>query len=101
MKGDQVLQHDDRVIYGLKASKSWFGDLFGLPMTNLIGLQTRFDDIRDVVIFPTFERQVIGTTQNARVLESNGALYAESTIRWRSFLQTTVGLREDRFDFDV
>ena len=101
VKGDQVLQHDDRVVYGLKASKSWFGDFFGLPMTNLIGLQTRLDDIRDVGIFPTFERQVIGTTQNARVLESNGALYAESSIRWRPFLQTTVGLREDRFDFDV
>src|ERR1700722_16237210 len=100
-KGDQMLQHDDRVVYGLKASKSWFGDLFGLPMTNVIGLQSRLDDIRDVGIFPTLDRQVIGTTQNARVLDTKGALYAESSIRWRPFLQTTVGLREDRFDFDV
>lgn len=100
-QGDQVLQHDDRVVYGLKASKSWFGNLFGLPMTNLIGLQTRLDDIRDVGIFPSFERRVVGVTQNARVLESNGALYAESSIHWLSSLRTTLGLREDRFGFDV
>jgi hypothetical protein len=101
VNGDQMLQHDDRVVYGLKASKSWFGELFGLPVTNLIGVQTRVDDIRDVGIFPTFERRVIGTTQNAGVLESNGALYAESGIEWLTHLRTTLGLREDEFDFDV
>ena len=101
VNGDQMLQHDDRVVYGLKASKSWFGELFGLPVTNLIGVQTRVDDIRDVGIFPAFERQVIGTTQNAGVLESNGALYAESSIDWLTHLRTTLGLREDQFDFDV
>jgi TonB dependent receptor/TonB-dependent Receptor Plug Domain len=101
VNGDQMLQHDDRVVYGLKASKSWFTELFGLPMTNVIGVQTRVDDIRDVGIFPTVERQVIGTTQNASVLESNGALYAESSVQWRPYLHTTLGLREDQFDFDV
>jgi len=101
VNGDQMLQRDDRVVYGLKASKTWFGDLFGLPMTSVIGVQTRVDDIRDVGIFPAFERQAIGTTQNAGVLESNGALYAESSIQWRPHLRTTVGLREDLFNFDV
>jgi len=101
VNGDQMLQRDDRVVYGLKASKTWFGDLFGLPMTSVIGVQTRVDDIRDVGIFPAFERQAIGTTQNAGVLESNGALYAESSIQWRPHLRTTVGLREDLFNFAV
>jgi TonB-dependent receptor-like protein len=101
VNGDQMLQHDDRVVYGLKASQTWFGNLSGLPMTNVIGLQTRIDDIRDVGIFPTLERQVIGTTQNAGVLESNAALYAENSIQWLPHLRSTLGLREDRFDFDV
>jgi TonB dependent receptor/TonB-dependent Receptor Plug Domain len=101
VNGDQMLQHDDRVVYGLKASKTWFADPFGLPMTNVIGVQVRVDDIRDVGIFPTVERRVIGTTQNAEVLESNGALYAESSIHWLTHLATTLGLREDQFDFDV
>lgn len=99
--GDQMLQHDDRMVYGAKGSKTWYAHPFGLPMANVVGLQTRIDDIRDVGIFPTLERQPIGTTQNASVLESNVALYAENTIRWNDHLRTTVGLREDYFDFDV
>ena len=80
--GDQLLQHDNRVVYGFKGSKTWYAELFGLPMTNVIGAQARIDDIQDVGIFPTFERQTISTTQNASVLESNGAVYAENTIQW-------------------
>jgi hypothetical protein len=34
-------------------------------------------------------------------LESNGAVYAESSTRWLDHVQTTLGLREDQFDFDV
>jgi hypothetical protein len=101
INGDQMLQHDDRVVYGLKASKSWFTSFLGAPTTNLIGVQARIDDIKDVGIYSTFERQIIGTTQNAGVLESSGAVYAESSTRWLDHVQTTLGLREDQFDFDV
>jgi hypothetical protein len=101
MNGDQMLQRDDRVAYGLKASKTWYPTIAGFPMSNLVGVQARVDDIRDVGIFPTLQRQVIGTRQDADVLESNGAVYAESSIRWFPQLRTVAGLREDQFDFDV
>src|SRR5271165_588658 len=101
VNGDQMLQHDDRMVYGFKGSKTWYANLFGRPMTNVVGVQTRIDDIKDAGIFPTFERQPIGTTQNASVLESNAALYAENLIEWNDHLRTTVGLREDFFDFNV
>jgi outer membrane receptor protein involved in Fe transport len=96
-----MLQRDDRVVYGLKASKTWFTTLFGASATNVLGVQSRVDDIRDVGIFSTYRRQVIGTTQNAGVLESNAALYAESSVEWLPSLRTTFGVREDVFDFDV
>jgi len=99
--GDQILQHDDRAVYGAKASKTWYTDLAGLPMSNVIGLQVRIDDIRDVGIFPTYQRQILGTTQNAGALESNAAAYAEGSLRWRPDVRTVLGLREDGFDFDV
>jgi TonB dependent receptor/TonB-dependent Receptor Plug Domain len=99
--GDQMLQQDDRVVYGAKASKTWYTSLFGTPMTNVLGVQTRVDDIRDVGIFPTYQRQILGTTQNAGVLESSGALYAENSIQWLERIRTTVGIREDQFEFDV
>jgi hypothetical protein len=101
INGDQMLQHDDRVVYGFSASRSWFTSLLDAPTTNVIGIQARMDDIKDVGIFSTFQRQVIGTTQNAAALESNGALYAESSTQWQDWMRTTVGVREDQFDFDV
>ena len=101
INGDQMLQHDDRVVYGFKASKSWFTSLLGAPTTNVVGVQARIDDIKDVGIFSTFQRQTIGTTQNAAVWESNGAVYAESSTEWLDHVRTTFGLREDQFDFDV
>jgi len=99
--GDQMLQHDDRVLYGLKGSKTWFGSLAGASMSNAIGLKARVDDIRDVGIFPTFQRQTLGTRQNAGVVESSAAIYAENSVQWREGFRSTIGVREDWFDFDV
>jgi outer membrane receptor protein involved in Fe transport len=101
VNGDQMLQHDDRVVYGFKASKTWYTSLASAPMSNVIGLQARLDDIRDVGIFPTVQRHILGTRQNASVTESNAAVYLESSVQWRNWLLTVIGLREDQFDFDV
>jgi hypothetical protein len=101
VNGDQMLQRDDRVVYGFKGSKTWYADLFGLQTANVLGVQARVDDIRQVGIFSTVDRQVTGTTQDASVLESAGALYAESSIRWNARIRTVLGVREDQFDFDV
>jgi TonB dependent receptor/TonB-dependent Receptor Plug Domain len=99
--GDQMLQTDDRIVYGFKASKTWLRTFAGFPMSHVIGIQGRVDDIKDVGIFPTIDRRTIGTLQDAKVLESNGALYAESTIHWRDDFRTTLGIREDLFDFNI
>lgn len=99
--GDQMLQHDDRIVYGLKGSKTWFTSLWGLSMSNLLGVQMRLDDIKDVGIDHTFQRQYLSTQQDAGVIESNGAVYFENTTQWLPQLRTVVGLREDWFRFDV
>lgn len=101
LNGDQMLQHDDRVVYGFKGSKTWYAELFGFPMANVLGVQARIDDIRDVGIFPSVGRQTIGAKQNASVLESNGAVYVENSIQWTPKVRTVLGLRVDQFDFDV
>ncbi|HEV2271253.1 MAG TPA: TonB-dependent receptor [Steroidobacteraceae bacterium] len=99
--GDQMLQRDDRVVYGLNGSTTWYGALAGAQMTNVIGATVRVDDVRDVGIFPTFRRQVLGTMQDAGIVESSAAIYAENEIQWRGWLRSIVGIREDQFDFDV
>ncbi len=101
VNGDQMLQHDDRVLYGIKGSKTWHTHLGGASMSNVIGAQARIDDIKDVGIFPSLERQTIGTKQNASVMESSGALYAENSVQWNDYFSSVVGLREDEFNFSV
>jgi outer membrane receptor protein involved in Fe transport len=96
-----MLQHDDRVVYGFNGSKTWFANINGIPTTTLLGVQGRVDDIRDVGIDATYQRQYLYTKQNAGVLESNGALYLENSTSWTGKLRTVLGLREDEFDFDV
>ncbi len=99
--GDQMLQHDDRVVYGAKGSTTRDGSLGVFPMTSVIGLEARVDDIRDVGIFSTYQRHLLGTTQNAGVVESSAAIYAEDTVQWRPTIRTILGVREDVFDFNV
>ena len=100
--GDQMLQHDDRIVYGAKGSGTWVTDLGGSrQMTNIIGGQFRLDDILDVGIFPTLQRQVLATRQNAAVTEGSAALYFENSVQWTAGLRTVVGLRADAFRFDV
>jgi hypothetical protein len=101
VNGDQMLQRDDRVVYGAKASRSWFGQWRGVPVRTVAGLQVRADDIRDVGIFPTLRRQILGTRQRSSVLESSVAAYLESSAQWRRWLRTALALRGDRFDFSV
>ena len=101
LNGDQMLQHDERTIYGVRASKRWFTDLGGAAMTNLLGAQLRADDIQDVGIFPTVQRRIVGTTQDASVVESSGAVYFENSLTWRRWLRTVAGMRADGFNFQV
>jgi TonB dependent receptor/TonB-dependent Receptor Plug Domain len=101
LNGDQILQHDDRVVYGFNGSKTWFASLGSSQSTTVAGVQGRVDDIRDVGIDATVQRQYRYTKQDAGVLESNGAVYLENSTAWTSKLRTVLGLREDEFDFDV
>jgi outer membrane receptor protein involved in Fe transport len=99
--GDQMLQHDDRTVYGFKGSQTWFARLGDIRMSNLIGVQARFDDIRDIGLYHTSQRSILAADQHAAVTESSGAVYFENTTHWLEKLQTVLGLREDEFGFDV
>lgn len=98
---DQMLQQDDRVVYGFKGSKTWFTRVADIEISNMVGTQARFDDIRNVGLSHTFQRSILATDQRASVMESSGAVYFENTAQWLSKLRTVVGVREDVFNFDV
>lgn len=98
--GDQFRQRDSRVLGGGEASHTFQGDLFGLPMENEIGVQTRTDSIR-VGLFDTADRQYRSTVLDDRVLEASGAFYYENRLRWTDWLRTSLGFRADTYYADV
>ncbi len=98
--GDQFHQRDSRVLGGGEIARVFQGDLFGLPMENEIGFQTRTDDIR-VGLFNTTTRQYRSTVLDDTVLEASAAFYAENRVRWTDWFRTSVGIRADGYYADV
>ncbi len=80
-------------------SKSWFGDFRGMQMTNVLGAQTRIDDIKDVGIDHTYHREILFSYQDASVVESNAAVYYENTLKWQPWLRTVPGSARGRIRF--
>jgi len=101
VNGDQFNQSDKRNVYGSSASYKLSDDLWGLKFENEIGLQTRYDDIDDVGLYLTRERERLETTTVSDVKEWSGAVYAQSSAHLTSWARTTLGARFDSIDFEV
>ena len=99
--GDQFEQTDKRVVTGLKASRQWSASWFGRETQTTVGLQVRNDNIAENGLFHTRAQQVLDTVRLDRILQTSGALYLESSIRWSEKLRTVVGLRQDYYLFHV
>ncbi|MES2683294.1 MAG: TonB-dependent receptor [Pseudomonadota bacterium] len=101
VNGDQFNQSDKRNVYGGQASYKLPGQLLGLPLQNEIGVQTRYDDIDDVGLYLTRERERLATTTVSDVKEWTGAVYAQSAARLSPWARFTLGARFDSINFDV
>lgn len=100
VSGDQFHQLDQRIIGGGEALHIFQGDLFGRPMENEVGVQTRTDSIR-VGLFNTTNRQYRSGVLDDRVLETSGAVYFDNRVRWTDWLRTSLGFRADGYDARV
>ncbi len=100
VNGDQFHQLDQRILGGGEALHIFQGDLFGRPLEVEVGAQTRTDSIR-VGLFNTTNRQYRSGVLDDRVLESSGALYLDTRLRWTEWLRTSVGVRADGYYADV
>jgi len=99
--GDQFEQVDDRWIYGGQLSYLWHSEMAGLAMINRIGADLRYDDIDEVGLYHSKERQRIGTVRSDHVGELSTGLYAENTLYWNERVRTVLGVRYDDYRFDV
>ncbi len=84
-----------RWVQGVRASRTYFGQLCGMPMENTFGLDFRNDVIHDG-LFHTEDRMVLSTTRDDNVVETDLAPYFENKIQWLPWFRTVAGFR-DRF----
>jgi outer membrane receptor protein involved in Fe transport len=101
VNGDQFEQLDDRRVYG--GDWSWRRPLeWGDRKSNVtVGLQMRHDDIDTVGLYRTQARQRFDTVREDAVKQTSYAGYASLETQWSPWIRTDVGVRADRFDFEV
>lgn len=95
--GDQFEQVDERKIYGLNASYQFVNN----HSVNKFGVQYRADDIDEVGLYRTAQRQRIGAIRSDNVEQFSLGIFWDNEINWSQSLRSQTGLRYDFYDFDV
>ncbi len=102
INGDQFEQADKRLIYGLAVSRTFDElPLFQRDAKQTIGVQVRYDDIANVGLYHTNDRQRLSTTREDAVEELALGLFYEAEMVWSGAFRTTFGIRGDYYDFSV
>jgi len=96
--GDQFEQRDDRRIFGVQLSYVLPGGNAG---THTLGASLRHDEIDEVGLFLTTERRRRSTVRQDAVEQYSLGLYYANERRWTDRLRTILGVRADRYGFDV
>jgi outer membrane receptor protein involved in Fe transport len=99
--GDQFEQVDQRRVYG--GHWSWQAPLkgFGKEQKLATGVQLRHDDIDEVGLYRTIARERFETIREDAVRQTSYGVFGSLETQWSSSARTTLGLRADRFEFDV
>jgi hypothetical protein len=100
VKGDQILQAENRNIVGGQAAKGWNHSLLEHDSTTELGLQLRHDNI-NVSLKNTEARVPYATITDDRVSETAVGLYMKNMTAWNPWLRTLIGLRTDHVAMDL
>lgn len=93
--GDQFHSFDRRSIFGLNALHGWNYHLGELPVETRVGLQGRYDDIRNG-LQDSFQRNAFDQPRDDYIKQGNVSLWTDTTLHWTPWLRTYVG---GRFDY--
>jgi outer membrane receptor protein involved in Fe transport len=100
-QGDQFRQAENRKMFGLNMTQTWFGKLGSLETQNRVGVQARSDLISPVGLYSTENRQLVSMTREDRVRQGSIGLWADNSTQWLPKLRTVAGLRFDAYRFSV
>ncbi len=91
---DQVHQFDRRSMYGFNAMHGWRYSIADTPVETRVGLQTRYDEIRNGFGDSLF-RQEQDQIRNDYIKNFTHGLWTDTTIRWTPWFRTYGGFRLD------
>ena len=101
VNGDQFEQSDDRDVYGWTGEWTQRATLLNRPSLNTLGFELRQDRIQPVGLYATRQRERLSTTRLDDVVEGSAGVFASNDTQWTDWMRTVVGLRYDRYRFDV
>jgi hypothetical protein len=99
--GDQFEQLDERTVMGGGASHRWVSKLGHYDVEYTLGGGVRFDDIRQLGLFKTMQRQRLSTVSLDSVKQVSANVYYQGAIQWLPWLRSVTGVRADQYYFDV
>ncbi len=99
--GDQINQHDDRLVLGWNGSWTEASEWFGLATANTVGWDLRNDHISPSGLYHTEDRRRLSTVLQDDVHETTRALYVENQTQWTDWMRSIVGARVEGVGFDV
>ncbi len=101
VNGDQFAQPDRRVTSGLDATHTFHLHRGAIVASDLtVGARLQNDNIYNG-LHDTRARRRLATTREDHIVETSGGLFVENTTRWSETVRSAVGVRADRFRFDV
>ncbi|MGO2373874.1 MAG: TonB-dependent receptor [Pseudoalteromonas prydzensis] len=101
VNGDQFQQIDSRTISGGALSYQFSDTLAQMPIQHTVGVEYRRDDIDQVGLYNTKQRQRLSTVREDAVDEASYSAYWQSKMNLSQALEASFGVRYDYFDADV
>ncbi|MES2512953.1 MAG: TonB-dependent receptor, partial [Bacteroidota bacterium] len=101
INGDQIKQKEERNIYGYNGSYQKSGRLFGMKLKSEVGLQLRYDDIRNSELSHTAQRKfLLNQLAFGQTHELNVGGYFDETLNITDKFIVNAGARIDQFLFE-
>jgi hypothetical protein len=101
VNGDQLNQHERRVVVGGDGEHTWFSKPWGFDMDHSVGFQVRHDHISSLTLNHTANRRFLGSVSVDDVDETSVSFYFKNQAHWLPWFRTVAGLRSDTFFFNV
>ncbi|MED5529532.1 MAG: TonB-dependent receptor, partial [Pseudomonadota bacterium] len=101
INGDEFEQEDERILLGGSLVNEIETEMFGLPVRRTIGADLRYDDVSELNLFYTINRNRIGSLREDEARELSLGSFANLQFSLTDRLRASVGLRLDFYDFEV